>query len=63
MDYFVGGRYIDQFALRDGEWKIVERVGMTDWMRIEPPTSQGFGDIDPRTIGRRAPDDFICQSH
>jgi hypothetical protein len=62
MDYFVGGRYIDQFALRDGEWKIVERVGMTDWMRIEPPTSQGFGDIDPRTIGHRAPDDFIYQS-
>jgi 3-phenylpropionate/cinnamic acid dioxygenase small subunit len=25
MDYFVGGRYIDQFALRDGCWKIVHR--------------------------------------
>ncbi len=62
MDYFVGGRYIDQFELREGEWKIVERVGMTDWTRIEPPTSQGFGDIDPRTVGHRAPDDFIYQS-
>jgi hypothetical protein len=61
MDYFVGGRYIDQFELRDGVWKIVERVGMTDWTRIEPPTSQGFGDIDSRTVGHRAPDDFICR--
>ena len=62
MDYFVGGRYIDQFELREGEWKIVERVGMTDWTRIEPPTSQGFGDIDQKTVGHRAPDDFICKS-
>ena len=62
MDYFVGGRYIDRFALRDGEWKIIERVGITDWTRVEPPASQGFGDIDPRTVGHHAPDDFICQS-
>ena len=62
MDYFVGGRYIDQFELRGEDWRIAERVGMTDWTRLEPAISQGFGDIDPRTVGRRAPDDFICQS-
>ena len=59
MDYFVGGRYIDQFALRDGVWKIVERVGMTEWTRLEAPCSRGFGDIPANTIGQRAPDDFI----
>jgi hypothetical protein len=59
MDYFVGGRYIDRFALRDGEWKIVSRTGMTDWMRLEPPTSQGFNDIEADTIGQRAPHDFL----
>ena len=36
MDYFVGGRYIDRFEQREGEWKIVQRTGMTDWVRIEP---------------------------
>ena len=61
MDYFVGGRYIDKFELRDGDWKIVHRTGMTDWVRLEPATSQGFGDIPDDTIGKRAPDDLICR--
>ena len=61
MDYSVGGRYIDRFELRDGEWKIVQRTGMTDWVRIEPATSQGFGDIPEETIGKRAPEDLVCR--
>lgn len=58
MDYLVGGRYIDRFARLDGEWRIISRTGMTDWTRLEPPASQGFDEIDARTIGARAPDDF-----
>ncbi len=60
MDYFVGGRYIDRFELRDGDWKIVERTGMSDWLRLESASSQGFSDIAAHTIGKRAPDDLIC---
>ena len=30
MDYLVGGRYVDRFERRDGEWKIVQRTGLTD---------------------------------
>ena len=30
------GRYIDDFAWRDGEWKIATRVLRVDWSRIEP---------------------------
>lgn len=63
MDYFVGGRYIDQFELRENQWKIVERVGMTDWTRLEAPASQGFGDIDASTIGQRAPHDYIYRQN
>jgi hypothetical protein len=61
MDYFVGGRYIDRFECREGEWKIVHRTGMTDWVRIEPSSSQGFADIPEATVGKRAPDDMICR--
>lgn len=61
MDYFVGGRYIDRFELRDGEWRIIQRTGMTDWVRIEPSSSQGFADIPVETVGAYAPDDLICR--
>ncbi len=61
MDYFVGGRYLDRFECREGEWKIVQRTGMTDWVRLETPSSQGFGDIAADTIGKRAPHDAVCK--
>jgi hypothetical protein len=60
MDFFVGGRYIDEFACRDGVWGITRRTGMTDWMRLEAPSSQGFAGIAPDTIGKRAPHDLVC---
>ena len=63
MDYFVGGRYIDRFEYREGLWRISQRTGMTDWIRMEPPSSQGFGGIPAATIGRRAPDDRICEDY
>lgn len=59
MDFFVGGRYVDRFECRDGVWKIVQRTGMTDWMRIESPSSRGTAGIDPTTISQRFPDDYL----
>ncbi|MEM1189290.1 MAG: nuclear transport factor 2 family protein [Pseudomonadota bacterium] len=59
MDFFVGGRYIDRFDCRGGVWKIVERTGMTDWMRIESPVSRGTAGIDQDTISKRYPDDIL----
>ncbi len=59
MDYFVAGRYLDRFERRDGEWKIAQRTGMTDWIRLEAPSSPGTLGIDPDTIGKRAPDDYL----
>ena len=52
MDFWVGGRYMDRMEKRDGVWKIAARIGTTDWMRIEPPSSQGYfaapADLRPR---------------
>ena len=42
MDFWVGGRYMDRMEKREGVWKIAYRVGITDWMRTDPPTSQGY---------------------
>jgi hypothetical protein len=59
MDYLVGGRYVDRFECRDGEWKIAQRTGLTDWMRLEPSCSQGMIDLPTDFVGQRAPADFI----
>ena len=40
-DVFVGGRYIDKFERRDGEWKISKRQGVHDWFRFEPANEKG----------------------
>lgn len=35
-DWIVAGRYRDTLQLIDGEWKIIDRIGTTDWDRVEP---------------------------
>lgn len=59
MDFFVGGRYIDRFTQIEGEWKITHRTGLTDWMRLESPSSAGFGDVADNQVGKQGPDDFL----
>jgi hypothetical protein len=51
----VGGRYLDVFARRGGEWKIARRVVVVDWSHVTAmkdtfPT-EGY------TLGGRSPDD------
>lgn len=59
MDFLVGGRYIDRFQRRDGTWKISHRTGLTEWIRIEPPATQGFYDIPAELLGRRDSTDLV----
>lgn len=53
MDLFIGGRYIDRFERRAGEWKIARRVGLHDWQRFEPAADGGFFQSNPRKRGVR----------
>lgn len=62
MDYLVGGRYIDRFERRGGEWRITHRTGMTDWMRIEPPASTAFGSVAATQVGRQGAEDFLYRA-
>ena len=41
-DVFISGRYIDKFEKRHGEWKIIKRQGVHDWVRFEPATDKGW---------------------
>ncbi len=59
MDFLVGGRYIDRFQRREGSWKISHRTGLTDWIRLEPPSTQGYFDIPSQLRGHRGSEDLV----
>ena len=49
VDVIVGGRYLDKYEKRDDIWKIVERTIVTDWARVNDPST---GDLShPITRG------------
>jgi hypothetical protein len=54
-----GGRYLDKFERRDGEWRIIERTQLADWHQMQHSTmnydSPIFEKITKR--GGRFPDD------
>jgi len=58
-DFWVGLRYVDDFALRGGEWRIANRVCAFEWSRIDlvqdGPFSFGPGD----TMGLCSADDAV----
>ncbi len=41
-DLFISGRYLDAYACRDGNWRIVSRVLVTDWVKDDPGTLDFF---------------------
>lgn len=59
MDVWVGGRYMDRMEKRDNAWKITNRTGMTDWQRIEPPSSSGFNLVPQEIRMQQNRDDFL----
>ncbi len=61
IDNFVGGRYLDRFEKRDGEWKCTHRTFVMDWETNEPTTDQGEDGMlaDLKTRGDKVPNDPI----
>jgi hypothetical protein len=59
MDLWVGGRYMDRMSKRDDVWKIVHRVGTTDWMRIDPPSSRGHAATPAELRSRQNRTDMV----
>jgi 3-phenylpropionate/cinnamic acid dioxygenase small subunit len=58
-DFFTGGRFIDRFERRNGEWKIASRLGLVDYERFEPVTDRGILKLPPTARSQRAPDDDL----
>lgn len=56
-DLFIAGRYIDEYACRNGEWRISRRKLITDWVK-DDPADHGFFAANPETnrAGRRGED-------
>jgi len=58
-DNFSGGRYLDRFERRGGVWKIVERVGLLDFERFDPPAERNFAKLLPAQRSGRCPEDEL----
>lgn len=55
-DLIVAGRYVDEYARRDGDWRIVRRRELIDWARTDPAADAFLKDnpILPRGATRGA---------
>jgi hypothetical protein len=56
-DLFISGRYIDDYACNNGEWRIVRRKLITDWV-TDTQADHSFYEANPTTNrgGRRGAD-------
>jgi hypothetical protein len=60
-DYFSGGRYLDRFERRHGQWKIARRVGLIDFERFEPPADRTLAALPASALSRQRPHDALYQ--
>jgi len=57
-DLSVAGRYVDEYACRNGEWRILKRYEIVDWARTDD-AADGFLAANPQVpLGLRHGDDF-----
>lgn len=38
LDLLIGGRYLDRYAKRDGNWKFTHRAVLADWATVNDPS-------------------------
>ena len=57
-DLSVAGRYVDEYACRDGDWRIVRRREIIDWARTDPAADGFLNDNPMLPRGARRGADF-----
>jgi hypothetical protein len=60
-DLFISGRYIDEYACKNGEWKIAKRKLITDWVKDDPADHAFFAANPTTNRGGRRGEDFSQQ--
>jgi SnoaL-like protein len=58
--YVLGGRYLDRFERRHGEWRIADRVVACDWESMAPETA-GFWWPSPWVPGLHSTADVVYE--
>ncbi|MCF8474002.1 MAG: nuclear transport factor 2 family protein [Emcibacter sp.] len=62
-DLMVGGRYIDEYACRKGEWRILKRAMIVDWSRTDLEADGFTKGNDAALTGQRGKSDFSYVRH
>lgn len=57
-DLIVGGRYIDEYECRDGDWRILKRAMLVDWSRTDNEADGFTKGNDAMLLGKRSKADF-----
>lgn len=59
MDLLIGGRYLDKYEKRDGTWKFAHRSVLTDWARVEDPSTVTLDHpmVEGSLLGQPGPED------
>lgn len=57
VDVVIGGRYLDEYEKRDGTWKFIQRMIVTDWARVNDPSSVDLSHPVTKDTPRGAPDE------
>jgi len=60
VDFLWGGRYVDRFERRNGEWKILRRTVVHDYTRFDPVERTWEG-APAFTQGQHSTDDIVFQ--
>ncbi len=56
VDVIVGGRYLDKYEKRDDTWKFTARTIVTDWARVNDPSTVEFSHPITRDTPRGSPE-------
>jgi hypothetical protein len=59
MDLLTCSRYVDRFARRNGEWRILERTLVADWKQVVPVAADAPKPVPGWASGRRDQEDFV----